>query len=66
MNYNVVRRRGSDLALLWLWPATIAPIRPLALEPPYAMGAALKSKTKKIFFLDCVDTTTISYVIFIP
>ena len=30
--------------LLWLWcrPAAIAPIRPLAWEPPYATGAALK------------------------
>ena len=41
---------GSDPALLWLWcrPAAVAPIRPLAWEPPYAAGAALKSK--KIFF----------------
>ena len=32
------------LALLWLWcrPAAVAPIGPLAWEPPYAMGAALK------------------------
>ena len=37
-----------DLALLWLWrrPAATAPIRPLAWEPPYAVGAALK-KTKR-------------------
>ena len=43
-------RRGSDLALLWLWcrPAATAPTRPLAWEPPYAMGAALKKiKNKK-------------------
>ena len=36
-------RRGSDPALLWLWlrpAAATAPIRPLAWEPPYAMGAA--------------------------
>ena len=35
-------RRGSDLALLWLWrrPETTAPIGPLAWEPPYATGAA--------------------------
>jgi len=40
-------RRGSDLALLWLWrrPVAIALIRPLAWEPPYATGAVLK-KTK--------------------
>ena len=32
--------------LLWLWrrPAAVAPIRPLAWEPPYAAGAALKTK----------------------
>ena len=38
-------RRGSDPALLlWLWrrPAAIAQISPLAWEPPYAVGAALK------------------------
>ena len=41
--------RGSDLALLWLWcrPAAVAPIRPLAWEPPHAVGAALKKKKKK-------------------
>ena len=39
-------RCGSDLALLWLWrkPAAGAPIRPLAWEPPYATGVALKGK----------------------
>ena len=40
----------KDLALLWLWCrlAATAPIRPLAQEPPYAAGVALKSqKTKK-------------------
>ena len=39
-----------DLTLLWLWcrPAAAAPIRPLAREPPWASGAALKGqKTKK-------------------
>ena len=37
-------RRGSDLALLWLRcrPAATAPIQPLAWEPPYAKGAALR------------------------
>jgi len=32
----------KDLTLLWLWhrPAVVAPIRPLAWEPPYAAGAA--------------------------
>ena len=35
---HVGRRRGSDLASLWLWcrPAATAPIHPLAWEPHYA------------------------------
>ena len=35
--------------MLWLWhrPAAAALIRPLAWEPPYAMGAALNIKEKK-------------------
>ena len=42
-------RHGSDLALLWLWHrlAAVAPIGPLAWEPPYAARAALKKKGKK-------------------
>ena len=50
MNCGVGRRHSSDLALLWLWhrPMATGPIRPLAWEPPYATGAALKGqKTKK-------------------
>ena len=41
-------RHGSDPALLWLWrrPVATAPIRPLAWEPPYAMGAA-QEKAKR-------------------
>ena len=48
MSCGVSCRRGSDLALLWLWCrlAAIPPICPLAWEPPYAEGAALE-KTKK-------------------
>ena len=46
---------GSDLVLLWLWRrlVAIAPIRPLAWEPPYATRVAqeiakrLKKKKKK-------------------
>ena len=41
----------KDPALLWLWhrPAAAAPIRPLAWDPPYAAGAALKrNKTKQM------------------
>ena len=42
MGCGVGCRRGSDPALLWLWhrPAAMAPIQPLAWEPPYAVGAA--------------------------
>ena len=49
MSCGVGRRHGSDPALLQLWrrAAAIAPIRPRAWEPPYAMGAALE-KGKKI------------------
>ena len=49
MSCGVGRRHGLDLALLWLWHrlATTAPIGPLAWEPPYAMGAALKRQKKK-------------------
>ena len=51
MSCGVGRRRGSDPALLWFWrrPVAAAPIRPLAWEPPYAIGAAQRNskKTKK-------------------
>ena len=35
--------------MLWLWrrPAAVAPIRPLAWEPPYATGMTLKRQNKK-------------------
>ena len=37
-------KSGSDLVLLWLWcsPVATALIGPLAWEPPYAVGTALK------------------------
>ena len=43
------RRHGLDPTLLWLWcgPAATAQIQPLAWEPPYAAGAALKTKRPK-------------------
>ena len=50
MSCGVGRRQGSDPELLWLWhrPAAIALIRPLAWEPPHAVGAALeKAKRQK-------------------
>ena len=42
-------RCGSDPVLLWLWcrPAATGPIGPLAWEPPYATGVALKRPKKK-------------------
>ena len=45
MSCGVGHRHGSDPVWLWLWwkPAVVAPIGPLAWEPPYASGAALKS-----------------------
>ena len=38
--------------LLWLWCrlAAVAPTGPLAWEPPYVMGTALKKQTKKTHF----------------
>ena len=49
MTCGVGHRLSSDLVLLWLWDrlAAVAWIGPLAWEPAYAMGEALKSKKKK-------------------
>ena len=46
---GVGRRHGSDPVLLWLWCrlAALALTGPLAWEPPYVVGAALKSEKKK-------------------
>ena len=46
---GVGHRCSSDPALLWLWrrPAAAALIRPLAWEPPYAVGAAQEMAKKK-------------------
>ena len=54
----------EDMAQIWRWlwlgrgPAAVAPIRPLAWEPPYAMGVALKKdkrqtnkQTKKLIWV---------------
>ena len=42
----VGRSHSSDPVLLWLWcrPAATAVIGPLAWEPPYPTGAALKKR----------------------
>ena len=44
MSCAVDCRRGLDPVLLWLWYrlAAAALIQPLAWEPPYAVGTALK------------------------
>ena len=49
VSYGVGRRHGSDLALLWLWhrQAATGLIRPLAWEPPYAVGSSPRKIQKK-------------------
>ena len=49
MSCGVGHRLGLGLVLLWLWrrPVAAAVIQPLAWEPPYALGAALKRKKRK-------------------
>ena len=49
MTCGVGHRHGLDPALLWLShrPAATASVRPLAWEPPYAVGAALEMTKKK-------------------
>ena len=49
MSCGVGLRRGSDPVLLWLWcrPTAVAPVRPLAWEPPYSSGTALKGQKDK-------------------
>ena len=46
---GVGHRRNLDPVLLWLWcrPGATAPIGPLAWEPPYASGIALKQQKIK-------------------
>ena len=50
MSCGVGCRRGSNLALLWLWHglADVALIQPLDWELPYATGETLKRKKKKL------------------
>ena len=61
VNCGVGRRCGSDPELLWLLcrPVATAPIGPLAWEPPYAAGMALKrqkDKKKKQFAIIFCET----------
>ena len=50
MSCGVGRRQGSDPAWLWLWrwPAAVAPIGPLAWEPPFGTKKQKKKKKSKI------------------
>ena len=54
---------SKDPVLLWLWcrPAAVALIGPLAWEPPYAVGVALKRKKKKKYIY--IYTHTHIYII---
>ena len=49
MSCDVGHRRGLGLAWLWLWhrPMATTLIRPLAWEPPYAVGIALKGQKRE-------------------
>ena len=58
MSCGVGHRRGLNLALLWLSLAAAAPIRPLAWEPPYATGAALKRQDQKKKKKECLSPDT--------
>ena len=71
MSCGVGGRRCLDPALLWFWcgPAETAPIRPLAWEPPYAVGLALekakrqkKKKKKSVIFWRVVGNKTNIYL----
>ena len=55
MSCGVGCRHSADPPWLWLWyrAAAAAPVQPLAWEPPYAMGAALKKK-KKMMVSCCI------------
>ena len=49
MSCGVGCRRSSVPALLWFWRGLAATvlIRPLAWEPPYAVGVALEKATRQ-------------------
>ena len=47
MSCGIGYRCGSDLVLLWYRLAAVALFIPLAWEPPYATGTALKKKKKR-------------------
>ena len=61
MSCGVGRRHGSDTTLLWLWYrlASVAPIRPLAWELPYAEGVPPQQKF-------AVKFSQTKYMVFFP
>ena len=63
MSCGVGRGQGLDPELLWLWygPAATALIRPLAWEPPYAVGVALKSQERKKNPVSGLDFSPVFY-----
>ena len=69
MSCGVGLRCSSDPAVLWLWcrPVVTAPVGPLAWDPPYAMGAAIKKKTKrpKKLFLSIYFWAAINVIVFL-
>ena len=67
MSYGVSHRHGLDPAMPWLRCrlAAVARIRPLAWEPPYAVGVALeKTKKKKKFSPNLMTYITPSPLLF--
>ena len=65
MSGDVGRRRSSHPTLLWLWCrlAATEPIGPLAWEPPYATGVALKRPKKPQNYV--FNTLILKYLILI-
>ena len=55
------------MLLLWLWYrlSAVAPIGPLAWEPPYAAGEALKRKKKIIFLVLLLSFLKLTYAKYI-
>ena len=65
MSCGVGRRHSSDPALLWLWrrPTATALSRPLAWEPPHAVGTALEKTKKKMSIPLLLEGISCTYLI---